>query len=65
MIQIAELINHFVNGIVKKINMKKVILIGIVVLFAACGTGVKPEEIKTDSVKADSTQVVDSLIVKK
>ena len=45
--------------------MKKLILIGIVVLFAACATGVKSEEIKTDSVKADSTQAVDSLIVKK
>jgi uncharacterized lipoprotein len=43
--------------------MKKVILISAVILFAACGTAVKPAEIKTDSVKADSTQV-DSLIKK-
>ena len=43
--------------------MKKVIIISAVVLFAACGTGVKPAEIKADSVKADSTQI-DSLIKK-
>ena len=43
--------------------MKKVIIISAVVLFAACGTGVKPAEVKADSVKADSTQI-DSLIKK-
>ena len=44
--------------------MKKVILIAAVILFAACGNGVQPTEVKADSVKADSTKV-DSLIVKK
>jgi hypothetical protein len=43
--------------------MKKVILISAVILFAACGTAVKPAEVKADSVKADSTQI-DSLIKK-
>jgi hypothetical protein len=44
--------------------MKKLILIGAVLL-AACGTsGVKPEEIKADSVKADSVHV-DTLTIKK
>ena len=43
--------------------MKKVILISAVILFTACGTAVKPAEVKADSVKADSTQI-DSLIKK-
>ena len=43
--------------------MKKVILISAVILFAACGTAVKPAEVKADSVKVDSTQI-DSLIKK-
>jgi hypothetical protein len=43
--------------------MKKLIFIGAILL-AACGTGVKPEEIKADSVKADSVHI-DTLTIKK
>ena len=49
--------------------MKKVILISAVILFAACGTSVKPEEIKADSVNSDSVKAdsvhIDTLTIKK